>query len=209
MEGLKRLIRKYGGHKLQNLIIWFLRVTRFNNRIILFSLKKAKKNRVNVNYWSGVKNIGDAISPVVVSFMAVRNNIDVHRPVRKTKHLYAVGSVITAGCQDCTVWGSGLLNTQVLSRLNKRKLDIRSVRGPLTRIVLMEHGYEVPLNYGDPAILMPLIYDPEVRKKYDVSLITHMNESVDNIGEKYHQISIAFCPRRRPRRRWRRPQQQS
>lgn len=101
--------------------------------------------------------------------------------------MYAIGSIITAGCQDCTIWGSGCLNTTILSRLRSRKLDVRAVRGPLTRMVLMEHGYAVPEIYGDPAILMPLIFDPEVEKKYKVSIIPHMNEQ-----EQYRQSACHF-----------------
>ena len=187
MNKLKKIIRKFGGHRLQNLIIWFLIKLKINNKIILFSTQKALPNRVNINYWNGAKNLGDAISPVIVNFAAKYHGIDVNKPVSKTKHLYAVGSVITAGCQDCTVWGSGLLNAKILSRLHNRTLDIRSVRGPITKMVLNEYGYQVPAVYGDPAILMPLIYNPEVEKQYEVSVITHMNEE---LFPEHHQISI-------------------
>ena len=46
-----------------------------------------------------------------------------------------------------------------------RKLDIRSVRGPVTRAGLIANGYTCPDIYGDPAILMPLIYSPTDRTK--------------------------------------------
>jgi len=164
MNKLKKLIRRFGGEKLQNLIIWFLIKFRINNKIILFSTQKARPNRVNINYWNGAKNLGDAISPVIVNYAASRKGIDLDKAVNGTKHLYAVGSVITAGCQDCTVWGSGILNAKILSRLKNRKMDIRSVRGPITRMILMEYGFKVPAIYGDPAILMPMIYNPEVEK---------------------------------------------
>lgn len=52
-----------------------------------------------------------------------------------------------------------------------RKLDIRAVRGPVTAQVLRENGYTCPQIYGDPAILLPLIYPgrrPEKKKKYVV-----------------------------------------
>ena len=39
-----------------------------------------------------------------------------------------------------------------------RRLDIRAVRGPLTAQVLREHGYVCPQIYGDPAVLLPLLY---------------------------------------------------
>lgn len=189
MKNIRKLIRKYGNDYLRNIIIWFLKISGMNNKIILYSKNKARPNKVNLNYWSDVKNLGDAISPVVVNYVASHTQVDLDADVGETKHLFAIGSIITAGSQDCTVWGSGLLNTRILSRLKNRKLDIRAVRGPLTRMVLMDHGYEVPEVYGDPAILMPFIYNPKVEKKYKISVITHMNEKVEN-SEDFHYINI-------------------
>ncbi len=190
MEPLKRWIRKYGGESLQKLIIWFLRITGIRDRILLFSMKKAEKRKVNIHYWQDEVNLGDAISPVVVQNVAKWKKIDLDKPIAETKHLYAIGSILTAGCQDCTVWGSGLLNTTRLSRLARRKLDIRAVRGPLTRVILMEHGFSVPEVYGDPAILMPLVYNPVVEKKYKVSVVPHMEEQNAYRDCGYHLIDI-------------------
>lgn len=58
-----------------------------------------------------------------------------------------------------------------------RKLDIRCVRGPYTKQILSNAGYECPDVYGDPAIIMPLIYNPKVDKQYDVSVITHIGNN--------------------------------
>lgn len=189
MKKLKKWIRKLGGSGLQNAIIWLLRVTGCQNKFILFSAKKAVKNQVNLNYWDETKNLGDAICPVIVDYAAQQNGIRTTKRVNGTKHLYAIGSVITAGCQDCTIWGSGILNLEKLSRVRNRKLDIRAVRGPLTRLALMEYGHAVPEVYGDPGMLLPLIYDPQVQKQYPVSVITHMDEAVEPAGD-VHSISI-------------------
>lgn len=162
-----------------------------NNDVILFTTKRAKKNYVNLDYCFNFKNLGDNISPIIVEYVAKTRHIQLDKKVSNTRHLFAVGSIITAGPQDCTVWGSGLLNTKILNRLATRKLDIRAVRGPLTRIILLDQGYVVPEVYGDPAILMPLIYDIPVEKKYEIGLITHFNEAVENDSDdNFHRISI-------------------
>ena len=57
-------------------------------------------------------------------------------------------------------------------------------------MVLKEFGYEVPEVYGDPAILMPQIFNPVEEKQYDVSIVTHMNEPLDENENGYHRISI-------------------
>ncbi len=55
-----------------------------------------------------------------------------------------------------------------------RKLDIRCVRGPETRRVLMNNGYECPECYGDPAVLLPLFYTPaSTEKAYDYKVVQH------------------------------------
>lgn len=147
----------------------------WRNKFCLYNIfKKAKKNKVNLNYWSESANLGDALAPIILNHMLEQRNIDGDKPVSKTKHLYAVGSVLTAGIQDCTVWGSGVLNATLLYRLKKRKFDIRAVRGPVTRAILLDYGYNVPEVYGDPAILLPEIYTPEpCPKKAKYGVILH------------------------------------
>lgn len=190
LKAVKRLVRKYGKEQAQDLITRLLIIFRMNNKYILFTGKKASKNMVNINYCHDFKNLGDNISPILVEYAANTYGIDINKPIKSTQHLYAVGSIITAGAQDCTIWGSGILNTKILGRMKSRKLDVRAVRGPLTRLILLEHGYEVPEVYGDPAILMPLIYNPSVDKKYPVSVITHMNEVDYSLNKEIHQINI-------------------
>lgn len=188
---IKQFIRKIGiGKVIESIVRKTLLTFHLNNKYILFTSRKAKKNKVNLNYCHDFKNVGDNISPKIVEFVADKFNVDLNKEVSETKHLYAVGSIITAGAQDCTVWGSGLLNTTILNRLNKRKLDIRAVRGPLTRVILIDRGFSVPEVYGDPALLTPLFYNPTVEKKYKVSVVTHMNENNESFPKEVHQINI-------------------
>lgn len=189
-EKLKELIRRFGGEKLHKLILFFLRLFGLRNSFVLFSFQRAKKNKVNLNYWFGEKNIGDAISPVIVKHVADRYKVDMDATIEKTKHLYATGSIITAGCQDCTIWGSGVLRIEALYRLKHRKLDVRLVRGPITRLILEGYGFEVPKVYGDPSILMPLIYNPTVEKKYQYGIVLHMTDAKPENIEGEHLIDV-------------------
>lgn len=88
----------------------------------------------------------------------------------------SVGSNIFSSYQRTTIWGSGVHNkpdfvVKLLHRPPFLKLDIRAVRGPLSRKVLLEYGHKCPEVYGDPAILMPFIYQPNVEKTNDVLVI--------------------------------------
>lgn len=167
----------------------------FRNDFILFNISnRAKDRQVNLNYWDESNNLGDTLSPVVVNYMLEQRNIKPDIKVKEKKHLYAIGSVLTAGIQDATVWGSGILNAKLTYRLEKRKLDIRAVRGPVTRTILMDYGFNVPEVYGDPAILMPEIYKAvpsKNKKKY--GLITHKDYMLNEKYEEDKVIRLNIC----------------
>jgi len=152
------------------------------NRFILFDLfRYAPNHKVILNYWNRTPNLGDAISPIVVNYMLEQKEISVNKEIKERKHLYAIGSNLTSGIQDCCVWGSGIANVKSCYRLEKRKLDIRLVRGPLTRIALQDYGYDVLELYGDPGILLPEIYNPTVKKRYKYGVIYHIADKEKNM----------------------------
>lgn len=140
-------------------------------------------NKVNLHYWRFGKtceNIGDYLSSVVVDYMKDYYKVD-DNITTETKHLYAIGSILQAGRQNATVWGSGFLDplTHRTAPLMKylRKLDIRAVRGPNTRNHLIDLGYKCPESYGDPAVLMPLIYPGKPsQKSKNYILINHFSD---------------------------------
>ena len=146
----------------------------------------AKENRVNLFDYDPTRygyhlyqgqpyNLGDSLGRVIVEALLEQKGISMDQWIPEKKHLFAVGSNIFGGeikgnYQDATIWGSGLLKKPFwreafTQRLSRRKLDVRAVRGPLTREVLLQFGHQCPEVYGDPAILMPLFYQPTVEKK--------------------------------------------
>lgn len=157
-----------------------------------------KPNRVNLHYWdSGVvngpefrHNLGDDLSTIIVSKMLARKglSLDTFIPGHR-KHLYAVGSIVGMGYQNATIWGSGFLEglaswERVTHNSFLRKLDIRSVRGPLTRDALRKLGFDCPEVYGDPVVLMPLFYSPkESPINIDCIVIPHFRKE-----QEYRQI---------------------
>lgn len=181
------------------MIVYDKYLTEFKGRdeyILKYNKRKAEPGIVNLHRWirdDGAENLGDYLSGVVVDYMLQRKGIDKNKNVGQTKHLYGIGSIIQLGYQNAVVWGSGYMHDKsaddIYLRINRifrrlRKLDIRCVRGPETRRVLRREGFKCPEIYGDPALLMPLIYKPEnAEKTRKYSVIRHWsdNSEAENI----------------------------
>lgn len=160
-------------------------ISRAGHMILNYPGHKAEKNRVNLHYYhaewqDGIEsNLGDYLSGVIVRWMCGKEGLRFDKPVVGTRHLYALGSILQMGYQNATVWGSGFAFELSRGRgcLHKhRRLDIRCVRGPRTRDTLKGMGFECPRAYGDPALLMPLIYKPGVHRHTDYLIIPHFSE---------------------------------
>lgn len=166
-----------------------------NDRIILNILNfKARPNRVNL-HWAPIcekkygtlvvksdspkQNLGDWLALPIFEYMTKRCGVDPDKKISRTKHLYTIGSLILLGYQNATIWGSGILYGEpegfIWKRSKNRKLDIRCVRGPKTKARLKENGYDVSkCLFGDPGVLMPLIYKPKEKAKRKYSVVLHM-----------------------------------
>lgn len=73
------------------------------------------------------------------------------------------------------IWGAGAIEGGKHPLKHKPK-KVFAVRGELTRQYLLDNGVDCPPIYGDPALLMPLIYRPEIHKINDIGLIPHVSE---------------------------------
>ncbi len=154
--------------------------------------KRFDSNTVHLEWWQRKENVGDYIASVVYDWMT--RDIDLSRPKRKGIHLTTVGSLLGGGNYDATVWGSGMLDLFDVRTVYKkawlRKFDVRAVRGPLTREVLMNAGYNcADAALGDPAVLMPLIYQsPCAEKKYGRCIVNHYINA-----ENLHAFPDSVC----------------
>ena len=147
------------------------------------------------SYVQNPYNLGDSLGEVIVKYLLDSKGIDMDANVSRTKHFNCVGSNIFSSYQDATIWGSGA-NPQFPTRkqmfcqkISRRKLDVRAVRGPLTRKLLLNMGYNCPEIYGDPAILMPLIYNPISQKKRKYIVIPQFQQEI-NLRNQYPEEYI-------------------
>ena len=138
---------------------------------------------LNIVYWRrDNNNWGDAISPVIASYMSGGVNTHYIDPVDCTTNVtrYAViGSILQAIKSDRTeVWGSGFISKEPKGVCIPKR--IHSVRGPLSRRVYTRLGIKCPEIYGDPALLMPLIYPSAGDEAtYDLGIVPHWTELDD------------------------------
>ena len=83
-----------------------------------------------------------------------------------------IGSVLSHVNNKCIVWGSGIISKEYPIK----KAKFLAVRGPQTRNHLLNQGYAVPEVYGDPALLLPKYYNPQIEKEYAIGVIPHYSD---------------------------------
>lgn len=103
-------------------------------------------------------NFGDYLASAVVSRMLARKEIISDEPTGKTTTLFSVGSVLHFAKDGASIWGSGRNGKIPDDEHRFSSLDVRAVRGPLTRQFLLKKGIRVPEVFGDPALLVPHLF---------------------------------------------------
>ncbi len=107
--------------------------------------------------------------------------------------MLALGSILYFGREGDVVWGTGT-NGKNTNRGDYRfsHLDVRAVRGPLTRqFLLTMFGIESPEIYGDPALLVPYLFPEFVRPEYPAhpyTIIPHYSEEMHFPKEAYPHV---------------------
>lgn len=184
----------YNNDRRINMVMWNKIWYRLMRNRYSIDGKKSKINRVNLEWWHSKINIGDTLSKVIYGYITDYYGLDREQSVNGTVHLNAVGSIMAMKNYDAVVWGSGIHCASTIKNLmNNRKYvnyDVRAVRGPLTEKIMEAAGYKCPHIYGDPAVIMPLIYKPKnIEKIYDVSVVMHISSEQER-KEIYHYIDV-------------------
>jgi len=149
-----------------------------------------------VGHWSNSKktsnNWGDAINPFIFEKLSGKKVINIKSiyNIRKKPVYTAVGSIldnsILSRIENLKIWGSGFKKENF--SFNVKNVDIYAVRGPLTRKKLIKSGFDCPKIYGDPALLFPMFYKNEVKKKYQLGIIPHYVDKEHKLVEKFYGI---------------------
>lgn len=130
-------------------------------------------NKLDIVWWGYNNNWGDILNPYLAEKISNReiNRIPLTNDTGVFRY-YIIGSILNYTLSgNYEVWGSGMDNPKI--GLQSPPKRIHAVRGPLTRKVIRKQGYECPPIYGDPALLLPRFYTPNVKKKYKYGIIPH------------------------------------
>ena len=153
------------------------------NKIFIVGYFQRRYGKLVNNNW------GDDINMLFFKEIAgckvIPQNISYLYKMLPLKNYACIGSIICRNTNiHSEVWGSGLIDETV--NLRKMPSKFYSVRGPLTRQVLLKNGIDCPERYGDPALLVSKYYQPCVEKKYELGLIVHF------VDEDNPMVNI-FC----------------
>ncbi len=114
-------------------------------------------------YIHKVGNFGDDLSPVIVCGVSPHrirsiNPHDISKRPRLENFLFSLGSIFHFVQDNDVIWGTGVnINRQNPNRL--KRLDIRAIRGPLSReFIINNYHLDCPEVYGDPALLLPILF---------------------------------------------------
>lgn len=132
-------------------------------------------------YWNNGRfiNFGDHLSVQLVERI-IKKRVKIAAP-NEHKKLLAIGSIMRVAKNGDVVWGSGVSGKSLdPKKYHFKNLDIRAIRGPLSRAYLIKNfNINCPEVYGDPALLFPLFF-PEFKKNpypiYEYIIIPHYSE---------------------------------
>ena len=121
-------------------------------------------------------NFGDALNVPLVEFLSgkkvIYSKFIGEDKLEKFDKYAVIGSVIQSVKNNTIIWGAGFIKSNIENY--PKNPTIYAVRGPKTRELFLKRGIDCPAVYGDPALLLPLIYNPNIEKKYTYGIIPHI-----------------------------------
>ncbi|KQM84117.1 glycosyltransferase [Agromyces sp. Leaf222] len=102
-------------------------------------------------------NFGDLLGPMILRRILETRHADARLDPVRGRRVLSVGSVLHLSEPGDVVWGSGV-NGKIADQPLNPSLDVRAVRGPLTRALLAARGIAAPELFGDPALLIGALW---------------------------------------------------
>lgn len=151
---------------------------------IEFLKMRSRAEYIVVNAWTDIytsgprnQNLGDDLNYYLLKELTGKEIVNQYNLYQKFHVNYCcVGSILDSSLVNeySVVWGAGALLGECPIKMKPRK--VCAVRGPLTRHYLQSQNIECPSVFGDPALLLPIVYQPVEKKKYKVGVIPHYSD---------------------------------
>lgn len=144
-----------------------------------------------------VNNFGDMLGPLLTHRILESHGLSSRTPDEDVR-LMTIGSIMHLSQPGDIVWGTGV-NGKTSSTGAAPDVDVRAVRGPLTREALTSAGTVVPEVYGDPGLLWGLFWPlsfyraKKGRRVVSVSVVPNFHE-----WSRYRGTQNAINPRLPP-----------
>lgn len=119
-------------------------------------------------FWTPIHNVGDDLTPYLVKGLFNQPCI----LERNSPKWLMAGSILHYAGDGDTLAGCGSFDR---IKLRGNNFDIRFVRGPLTAKLIGR----TDILYGDAGLLMPLVFKPDVEKKYDWGIVVHFMDFLE------------------------------
>lgn len=126
---------------------------------------------IPIFYYSRVVNFGDILNVYLVEKLSKKKVLARNPSSFIGKHYLVIGSVLNQATKNSVIWGTGHMFDN--ASLKEKPKKVCAVRGPRTRALLLKNDIACPEIYGDPALLLPKLYNPTIEKKYKLGLIPH------------------------------------
>lgn len=91
---------------------------------------------------------------------------------KKKPVVLAVGSILSRSLPNYKIWGAGFMNFSEKAAGGQ----VFAVRGKYSEQMLRQQGFVVNGIYGDPALLLPLVYKGKKEQKRKLGIIPHHSE---------------------------------
>lgn len=159
-----------------------------NNHIVTIDRKTGDtKGFVFVLYWDGKPNFGDLIGPYLISKITNKPVLNITKEC--DSGFMTVGSILQLiDRKNMVVWGSGFIQNpteEVINNIKRFSPEILSVRGKKTVEYLVEANISIPENivYGDPALILPLFYEPLLKGPKKIGVCPHFMHKSNFLAE--------------------------
>lgn len=124
-------------------------------------------------------NLGDDLNYYILQEITNKRIVNIKDTFLRRRNYLFIGSIVEKYCEsNSVIWGAGAMYGDHV--LSSKPTEVRAIRGRLTKEYLEGQGVYCPDTYGDPALLLPYIYQPMVVKKYKLGIIPHYVDKDNN-----------------------------